>query len=154
MRELDLIDIKILTILQKDAGLSVKAVADKIGLSVSPTYDRINKLKANGIIEKNVILLNREKIGLGVVAYCHLSLKSHSTQTSSAFEEQIITFKEVMEIVKLSGNYDYMLKIVTKDLSTYHDFIESKLAKLSNIANLQTSFVMKELKRETAYKLV
>jgi Lrp/AsnC family leucine-responsive transcriptional regulator len=58
-----------------------------------------------------------------------------------------------MEIVKLSGNYDYMLKIVTKDLSSYHDFIESKLAKLSNIANLQTSFVMKELKRETAYKL-
>jgi DNA-binding Lrp family transcriptional regulator len=153
MVELDLIDIKILNMLQKDAALSAKAIADKIGLSVSPTYDRINKLKANGIIEKNVILLNREKIGLGVVAYCHLSLKSHSTQTSSAFEEQIITFKEIMEIVKLSGNYDYMLKIVTKDLSSYHDFIESKLAKLSNIANLQTSFVMKELKRETAYKL-
>lgn len=153
MPELDLIDIKILNMLQNDAGLSAKAIADKIGLSVSPTYDRINKLKANGIIERNVILLNREKIGLGVVAYCHLSLKSHSTQTSSSFEEQIITFREIMEIVKLSGNYDYMLKIVTKDLSSYHDFIESKLAKLANIANLQTSFVMKELKRDTAYKL-
>ncbi|MDI3319324.1 Lrp/AsnC family transcriptional regulator [Pinibacter soli] len=153
MVALDLIDIKILNMLQRDAALSAKAIADKIGLSVSPTYDRINKLKANGIIEKNVILLNREKIGLGVIAYCHLSLKSHSTQTSSAFEEQITVFEEIMEIVKLSGNYDYMLKIVTKDLSTYHDFIESKLAKLSNIANLQTSFVMKELKRETAYKL-
>jgi DNA-binding Lrp family transcriptional regulator len=153
MAELDLIDIKILNMLQKDAALSAKAIADKIGLSVSPTYDRINKLKANGVIEKNVVLLNRERLGLGVVAYCNLSLKSHATQTSTAFEEQIITFKEIMEIVKLSGNYDYMLKIVTKDLSSYHDFIESKLAKLSNIANLQTSFVMKELKRETAYKL-
>jgi len=153
MMALDLIDIKILNMLQRDASLSAKAIADKIGLSVSPTYDRINKLKANGVIEKTVTLLNREKIGLGVVAYCHLSLKSHSTQTSSAFEEQITVFEEIMEIVKLSGNYDYMLKIVTKDLSTYHDFIESKLARLSNIANLQTSFVMKELKRETAFKL-
>lgn len=153
MPELDLIDIKILNMLQKDASLSAKTIADKIGLSVSPTYDRISKLKANGIIVKNVTLLNREKIGLGVVAYCHLSLKSHSTPTSSAFEEQITEFEEIMEIVKLSGNYDYMLKIVTKDLSSYHDFIESKLARLSNIANLQTSFVMKELKRETAYKL-
>ncbi len=150
---MDTIDRKILNIIQNDASLSVKAIAAQIGLSVSPTYDRINKLKSNGIIGKNVILLNREKIGLGVVAYCHLTLKSHSTQTSSAFEEQIIFFDEIMEIVKLSGNYDYMLKVVTKDLPGYHEFIESKLAKLPHIANLQTSFVMKELKTETAYKV-
>lgn len=150
---LDPIDLQILQLLQEDASLSVKAIGAEVGLTVSPTYDRINRLKEAGVIEKNVLLLNHEQLGLGVIAYCHISLKNHAVATSTEFEKQAIVFKEVMEVVRLSGNFDYMLKVVTKDLKTYHEFIEGHLSRLPEIANLQTSFVMKELKRTTAYPI-
>ncbi|MBN9296694.1 MAG: Lrp/AsnC family transcriptional regulator [Filimonas sp.] len=150
---LDKTDLHILQLLQEDAGLSVKAIGAQVGLTVSPTYDRINRLKDTGVIEKNVLLLNHEKLGLGVIAYCHISLKNHAVDTSAAFEKQVTLFREVMEVVRLSGNFDYMLKVVTADLKTYHEFVEGYLSRLPEISNLQTSFVMKELKRTTAYPI-
>lgn len=154
MEQLDATDRRILTLLQEDATLSVKAISAAIGLTVSPTYDRINRLKKEGVIEKQIMLINREKVGLTVAAFCHINLKEHSLTLAQEFEDRITSFPEVMELDRLSGNFDYLLKVITADLKTYHEFIEQKLASLPNIGNLQSSFVMKEIKHETNLQLL
>jgi len=148
MEQLDATDKRILKLLQEDATLSVKTISSIIGLTVSPTYDRISRLKKEGIIERQVMLINREKVGLSVAAYCHINLKEHSLASAREFEERVSGFPEVLEFSRLSGNFDYTLKVVTADLNAYHEFVETKLAVLPNIGNLQSSFVMKEIKNE------
>lgn len=150
---LDAVDIRILALLQEDSSLSVKEIANKVGLSTSPTYERINRLQREGYILRYVALLNREMIGKGLVVYCNITLKEQSKETLRNFEQAVSALKEVMEVTCLSGNYDYLLKVVTPDMRTYHDFVIEKLSTIQNIANVQSSFVMEEIKRETAYWL-
>jgi Lrp/AsnC family leucine-responsive transcriptional regulator len=153
LEQLDAVDVKILSLLQKDSSLSVKEIANKVGLSTSPTYERINRLQREGFILKYVAILDREKIGMGLVVYCNITLKEQSKSTLRNFEQAASSLKEVMEVICLSGNYDYLLKVVTTDMRAYHDFVIEKLSTIENIANVQSSFVMEEIKRETAYWL-
>jgi Lrp/AsnC family leucine-responsive transcriptional regulator len=151
---LDATDKRILNLIQKDSQLSVKEVADAVGLSASPTYERIKRMERVGVIAKYVALLNKEKIERELVAICHVRLREHSQGMLSKFEKAIIKFDEVMEVQCLSGSIDYSLKVATRDMKSYQDFVLNKLSSLENIANVQSSFVMKEIKFETAYKLV
>lgn len=153
MENLDAVDIRILNLLQHDASLSVKEIAAKVGLSSSPTYERINRLTKEGYIKKYVVLLDREKIGKHLVVYCNVTLKEQSKITLKNFEKAASQLPEIMEITCLSGNYDYLLKVVTTDMRSYHDFVINKLSAIDNIENVQSSFVMEEIKRETAYPL-
>lgn len=154
MEQLDITDKKILNLLQKNALQSVKEVADKVGLSASPTYERIKRMEKVGVITKYVALLDRGKIDRELIAICNVKLREHSQAMLSKFEKAIVKFDEVMEVQCLSGSIDYSIKVATKDMKCYQEFVMNKLSSLENIANVQSSFVMKEIKFETAYKLL
>jgi Lrp/AsnC family leucine-responsive transcriptional regulator len=154
MEQLDAINKRILTLLQKNAVQSVKEIADKIGLSVSPTYERIKQLERTGVILKYVAILNKEKVGRELVAFCNVKLKEHSQAMFAKFEKAIVKFDEVMEVQCLSGTTDYSIKVVTKDMKSYQDFIMHQLSSIDNIANVYSYFVIKEIKSETAFKMV
>ena len=144
---------QILEIIQEDSTFSVKEIATKIGLSFTPTYERINHLEQSGIIKKYVALLDREKVGLEIAAYCNISLKEQSKSAMRAFEEIAISIPEIVEIISVSGTYDYMLRIIATDIKSYNDFILEVISELPGIAQYHSNIVMSEVKKETAYKI-
>jgi Lrp/AsnC family leucine-responsive transcriptional regulator len=151
--KLDTFDSQILNLLQNDASMAAKDIAMLIGLSVSPTYERIKRLKQEGYIEKYVALVNREKLGKHLLVLCTVTLKQQSLQTLKEFEETITSYKEVLEVLCIAGSNDYQLKIAVRDVNDYHDFVMKHLSSFSTISNLNSSFVLKEIKRETAFEV-
>ena len=141
-------------LLQQDAKLTTKQLAYHLGLTVTPVFERIKRLEKQGIISKYIAVLDNKKIGKNLVAYCNVSIKEHSRDFINNFESQIVNFPEVMECYHIAGMYDYLLKIVTKNMDSYHDFIYNKLATIKNIGNVRSSFVMNELKNSTAHQLL
>ncbi len=149
--ELDKIDKAILDILQKDSTISIKDIAAEVGLSATPTHERIKQLEERGIIQKYVALVNREKIGINLLVYCNVVLKEQSKKALLDFEKAVFKIPEVMEVISISGTYDYMLKIAATDINGYNDFVMNKLANIPNIGQYHSSIVLCEAKRETAY---
>lgn len=150
---LDETDVRILELLQADALLTNKELADKLGKSITPVYERIRRLEKEGYITRYAAILDKNKLGRNVVAFTNVQLKQHAQQILTSFEKSIVKFEEVMECYHMTGVYDYLLKIVVTDMNAYRDFIVNKLAKLTDIATVQSSFVMTEVKHETAYKI-
>lgn len=153
MDTFDPIDKKILKVLQTDARLNTKQIAGKIGLTVTPTYERLKKIEQSGVVKEYVALLDRDKIGKTIVAFINVSLQLHSKPLINVFEKAIIKVPEVMECFHVAGNFDYLLKVVVKDMNSYQNFLSNKLATIENIAHVQSSFVMTEIKHQTAYVL-
>lgn len=153
-QNLDHKDLQILDLLQRNSNYSVKEIGEKIGLSFTPTYERIKYLEKNGFIEKYAAILSRKKIGIELVAYCNVTITNQSKESLDSFEQEIIKHDEVQEVLSLSGTYDYMLKISTKDIDSYNKFIINVLANTPNIYQYHSSIVLNEIKRETAYKLL
>ena len=153
MSKFDIINKKILTLLQHDARLTTKEIADKLGKSSTAIYERIRWLQDEGYIKKYVAILDREKINMDLVAFTTVQLKEHAHQMLKDFEKAVVKLPEVMECYHMTGSYDYLLKIVVKDMNAYHEFILNKLAKLSNIGTVQSSFNMADVKHETAYPM-
>jgi DNA-binding Lrp family transcriptional regulator len=151
--KLDETDKKLLMLLQKNAKLTTKQLAHHLGLTITPVFERIKRLEKQGVIDKYVAILNKEKIGRKLIAFCNVSIKEHSREYIHHFESQIIKFPEVMECYHIAGMYDYMLKITTENMDSYHDFIYNKLATIDNIGNVRSSFVMNELKSSTVHQL-
>ena len=149
---MDSIDRKILMELQRSRQ-NTKEIAGKIGLSVTPTYERIRKLEQQGVIAKYVALLDREKIGKRVVAYCQVTLVKHQKELISHFEQEIRTYPEIMECHHVSGNYDFLLKIAVSDIPAFHQFINEKLSVLEGISNIHSAFVMNSVMEHTVYQL-
>ncbi|GGP05290.1 AsnC family transcriptional regulator [Cloacibacterium rupense] len=154
MENLDQKDLQILDILQRNSNYSVKEIGEKIALSFTPTYERIKNLEKNGTIEKYIALLNRKKIGVELVAYCNVTIRNQSKNSLDEFEKEIVQYDEVQEVISLSGTYDFMLKIATKNIDSYNNFITSVLANTPNIYQYHSSIVLNEIKRETAYKIL
>ena len=150
---MDATDKLILNLLQKDTLTSIKEIADKVSLSTSPTYERIKRMEKVGVIHKYVALLNKEKIERELIAMCHINLKNHSQASIKKFEDTISKFDEIMEVYCMSGENEYLLKIITKDVKSYHEFVLNTLASIENVAKAQSSIVMKEIKFETAFEL-
>jgi Lrp/AsnC family leucine-responsive transcriptional regulator len=146
MIQLDVLDLKIIEILKENSKLSYKEIADKIGLSTTPTYERIKRLEKNNIILKYTIHENKVLLDKGMKVYCQVSLKGHNKELIELFEKEVIKLKEVVTLHHIAGNMDYLLFIETKDIETYHHFLREKLASIPNIANVQSSFVLKSLK--------
>lgn len=151
--QLDAKDQLILEILQKDSTISVKDIGEKIGLSFTPTYERIKNLERNGVIKKYVALVDRFKIGVEIVVYCNITLKEQSKEALDEFEQMIIAIPQVLDVISLSGNYDYMLKIVAHDIRSYNEFVVNVISNIPNIGQYHSSIVMNECKKETAYPL-
>lgn len=153
MAKYDLADKRILMLLQHDARLTTKEIADKLGKSVTAVYERIRRLEKEGYISGYVAILNRELIEKRLVAFANVQLKEHAHLMLKDFEKSVVKLAEVMECHHMTGSYDYLLKIVVDDMAAYHDFILNKLAKLANIGTVQSSFIMTEVKYGTAYHL-
>jgi DNA-binding Lrp family transcriptional regulator len=150
---LDHVDIRILQLLQHDARITNKEIADKLGKSPTSIHDRIRKMEDGGIIERYVALLNRELVGKHLLAFTTVQLKEHSQAALRGFEKEGIKFQEVMECYQLTGQFDFLLKIAIRDMNEYNAFLMNKLATLPNIGVVQTFFVLSEGKAETGYAL-
>ncbi|ROI13850.1 Lrp/AsnC family transcriptional regulator [Epilithonimonas hominis] len=143
----------ILSLLQEDSTLSVKEISEKIGLTFTPTYERIKNLEKQGVVEKYVAILNREKLGINIVVYCNIRLKEQSQKTLQEFEDYISKYDEVQEIISLSGEYDYMLKILASDINSYNNFTVNIISNGPNIGQYHSSIVLAEVKKTTKFKL-
>ena len=149
MKSLDKLDYKILNILQEDNTIAIKDLAERIGLSFTPTYERVKSLKNNGIIKKYVAIVDREKVGYELVAYCNVTIKNKSVEILRDFEEKLNKCPEIVEVVSVSGVYDYMIKIVTKNIKEYNDFVDKTFTNYPHIGDYHSSIVLCTVKEET-----
>ncbi|WP_269684934.1 Lrp/AsnC family transcriptional regulator [Flavobacterium lacustre] len=150
---LDSIDKKLLYLLQNDTKKTTKELSLKLHLSVTAVYERIKKLEREGIIDKYVVLLNRAKVEKGFVVFCHLKLIQHTKEFIDKFENEVIQLKEVLECHHVSGDYDYILKIVVKDMEAYRAFLVTKLTTLEHIGSTHSTFMISEVKSTTVVEL-
>ncbi|MDG1428202.1 MAG: Lrp/AsnC family transcriptional regulator [Crocinitomicaceae bacterium] len=144
--KLDSTDKIILRLLSEDGKLGTKEIAHEIGLTVTPTYERIKRLERNGVIKGYRAMLNRTLIGKELQVHCHISLKDHDTSLIQQFEKQIVSLEEVSGCFNIAGDYDYTLYVEVEDMNAYHSFLRSTLASIPNISNVESAFVMKVMK--------
>jgi len=149
----DAIDTKLLMLLQHDAKQTTKQLSLKLNLSVTAVYERIKKLEREGVIEKQVVLLNRNKIKKGFVVFCHLKLMQHTKEFIAQFEKEVVVLPEVLECFHVSGDYDYILKIFVEHMEEYREFMVTKLTTLQHIGSTHSTFMIGEVKNTTAYTL-
>ena len=150
---MDSTDKKLLQLLQTDTKKTTKELSLKLNLSVTAVYERIKKLEREGIIDKYVALLNRNKINKGFVVFCHIKLIQHSKEFLTKFESEIVKLDEVLECFHVSGDYDYILKICVKDMEEYREFIVTKLTTLNHIGSTHSTFMIGEVKNTTVFKI-
>lgn len=148
---MDAIDKKLLKLLQEDTKKTTKELSLKLNLSVTAVYERIKKLEREHIIDKYVVLLNRNKINKGFVVFCHLKLLQHTKEFISQFEKEVVKLDEVLECFHVSGDYDYILKICVKDMEEYREFMVTKLTTLNHIGSTHSTFMIGEVKNTTAF---
>ncbi|MBK8698795.1 MAG: Lrp/AsnC family transcriptional regulator [Saprospiraceae bacterium] len=146
MDKIDDTDRLILKLLQQNARFTSKELSAHLNLSLSPIYERIKRLEKDGLIRQYVTLLDKDLLGFSLIAYCHVSLKEHAKPLLKKFEEDVLYFPEVLECYHVTGNFDYMLKVLVTDMKIYQDFIVNKLATLENIGHVQSLFVMSTVK--------
>lgn len=151
--KLDDKDLKILSLLQENANISNKEIALATNLTLTPVYERIKKLGAMSLLRKKVFLLNREKLGLNVMALVLVSIEKHSGEGALAFMNEVKKIPEVVECLHITGAFDFQLKIYTKDIEHYHEFNFKKLAAIKNIRKMESHFVMKEVINTTSLPL-
>lgn len=149
----DKTDRKLLMLLQSDAKQTTKQLAHHLSLTVTPVFERIRKLEKSGYITKYVALTDKRKLGKLLTVFCHVSLKEHNKEMIREFENKVMHIPEVMECHHVAGIHDYLLKVVADDMDAYHHFIYNKLTSIGNIANVNSSFVMNEIKYTTAHHL-
>ncbi len=151
--KLDSIDRKLLQLLQQDSHLSAAELAERVGLSQSPCWRRINRLQQEGFICKKVALLDRHKLGLGIVVFVNIKLSAHGWNMLNEFEEAIVGFAEVLECWTMSGGMDYTLRVVTQDIESYEQFLRRRLLQLPHIQEAQSNITMTEVKNTTELPL-
>ncbi|WP_367867601.1 Lrp/AsnC family transcriptional regulator [Pedobacter sp. WC2423] len=153
MTELDVTDKEILRILQINASITHKQLSEQLYKSVATIHERIRRLKNLGYIMRTVVILDRRKIEMNLIAYSQVLLNDHAAETLKGFEDEVVKFPEVMECLQMTGSFDFVLKIATRDMDTYHDFYRRKLTTLPNITTVQSFFVLSEAKTDTAYPI-
>ncbi len=144
--QLDAIDLQILDLLSKNGKLGNKEIAAVIGLSTTPTFERVKRLERKGIIKGYSAILDKKIIGKGLKVFCQVSLKSHNAEIIDGFEKEIVHLSEISACYHIAGDFDYSLFIEVADMDEYQQFLKQKLANIPNIANVQTAFVMSTLK--------
>lgn len=150
---MDLTDIKILRLLQNNARLTYKEIADQIHLTQTPVFDRIKRMESNGVIEKYVTILNRKKVGNSLTVYNQVTMTNQTVDVSRKFDEAIANLPEVVECNFVSGGFDYLLKIIVPDMETYHKFHQLKLSMIPGVSLINSYFVMSEVKSTTEIPL-
>jgi len=146
-------DIKILTLLQQDASLTAAEIAEQVNLSVSPCWRRINRLEKEGVIEKEVALLNAEKLGMGLVIFARISLSQNDEASLHTFEERVRQFPEVVECYTVTGAADYFLKIITRDIKRYDQFLRRHLLQIPQVRDVNSNVAVTQVKYTTGLPL-
>ncbi len=149
MIKLDETDVRLLNALQKDAKANTKELCDKLHLSKTPVYERMRRLEKEGAIKGYSAIIDNKKVGLPLVVFCNVSLAVHDDEHIERFKKDISEIEEIMECYSTGGFYDFLLKIVLKDLDEYNTFVFEKLTKVHGIVKMQSSFVLSEIKHKT-----
>src|SRR5258705_12478016 len=145
--ELDEKDRAILRLLQHNARITVKEISDKIHLSTTPVYERIKRMEEAGVIKQYATLVDHSKVKKGLMVICYVSLKQHSKTGGAKFIRAIQEMNEVIECYNISGEFDFMLKVLVENMDAYYDFHVNKLSDVENIGNVQSVFVMGIIKQ-------
>jgi len=144
---IDEIDLRILNILQLNAKLTNKEIAQKVNLSSTPVFERIKKLEKEGYIEKYVAILNAEILGKSLTVFCNITLKEHTKKIGNQFVKDITSLHEVTECYNISGDYDFLLKIQVANMKGYQHFVLNRLGEIKNIGSAHSTFVMGTIKQ-------
>ncbi len=150
---LDKTDRKLLNFLQEDCKQTNKELSNNLNLSVTAVYERIKKLERAGVVKKYVSLLDKEKVNMGFVVFCQIKLVQHAKAYLTKFEKEVTQLDEVLECFHVSGDYDYLLKVMVKDMPHFRSFMVTKLTTLKHIGSTHTSFTISEVKNTTAISL-
>jgi Lrp/AsnC family transcriptional regulator, cysteine-sensing transcriptional activator len=146
---MDTIDHAILRLLQEDATLSIQEVADQVGLSSTPCWRRIQKLETAGVIRKQVVLLDAKKINLDVTVFVAVRTNQHNQKWWERFKEAVVAIPEVVEFYRMSGEVDYLLRVVVPDIAAY-DEVYKRLIESIDLYDVSSSFAMEQIKYTTA----
>ena len=144
---LDQTDLSILYLLQQNARATVKEIADKVNLSTTPVHERIKRLEKSGVIKQYAALIDHTKVKKGLMVICYVSLKQHNKNAGTKFIKSILEMNEVIECYNISGEFDFMLKVVSESMDAYYDFHVNKLSQAENLGHVQSVFVMGIIKQ-------
>jgi DNA-binding Lrp family transcriptional regulator len=139
--------------LQADAAVTHRQIAQTLRRSITTIHDRISRLKQEGIILRSVAILDRKKVGKGLLTFSHVLLNQHTIEVLEQFEKAVKQFPEVLECFQMTGSFDFLLRVSTRDMEEYHEFYRYKLAKLPNITTVNSYFALSETKSITAYPI-
>ncbi len=151
--KLDEKDIEILKLLQADGRLTTAEIAERVNLSQSPCWRRINQFEQEGLVQKKVHLLNRDALGIEMLVFTSINLSTNSRESLEQFEQEIIKFPEVVECHTMTGSIDYMLKIITKSLRHFETFVRNQLTQLPNIREIHSNISVTAIKVTTELPL-
>lgn len=147
---IDELDARILELIQEDASLSVADLAERVGLSPSPCWRRIKRLEDLGVIRKRVTVLDAEKLGLGFEVYVSVKLSLPSRSNLEAFEARLENWPEVVSCQTVTGHEDYMLRVMTRDMHAYDDFLRDKLLASDLVSGVESRIIMRSVRQTTA----
>ncbi len=150
---LDVVDARILELIQQDAALSVAEIAEKVGLSSSPCWRRIKRLEDVGVIRRRVTLLDREQLGLNFEVYAEVKLSMPTRDNLEAFERAVIDLPEVTQCATVTGGMDYVLRIVTRDMHAFDEFLRERLLSLGLVQEVESRIVIRSVKNSTTVPL-
>jgi Lrp/AsnC family transcriptional regulator len=145
----DKTDKQILKILQQDCSHSLQHIADTLHLTTTPCWNRIKRLEDSGLIKKRVALLDADKVGLELIAFVQIKTLHHSESWFEEFVLQVKSFPQVMEFYRMAGEYDYMLKVLVKDMRSYDQFYKTLVNNVSGLTDVNSNFAMQQLKYTT-----
>ncbi len=148
--ELDRIDLRILAALQSNGRLQNIDLANKVGLSPSPCLRRVKNLENNGVIEAYTALLNKSMVGFSLTIFARVSLTNQTKVSVDGFEKAIQLRAEILDCYLITGEYDYLLRIVAQSLESYHEFLEKHLTQIPNVQNFITEIPLKQVKATQA----
>jgi Lrp/AsnC family leucine-responsive transcriptional regulator len=153
MISFDLVDKKLLQLLQSNAKKTTKELSLLLNLSVTAVYERIKKLERQGVIKSYVALIDPQKIQRNFVVFCHVKLTQHLRAYVTSFEKEVVKIDEVLECYHVSGDYDYILKVAVADMEAYRIFMVTKLTTLDHIGSTHSTFVIEGVKQSNIYKI-
>ncbi len=153
MIELDRTTRRLIDTLQRKGRQSAQQLAEAVGMSATPVWRRLKELEQSGVIRREVVLMDREKLGLAICAWAYVSLVRHTDGAVEDFERLVAASPEIMECASITGEADYVVKVVVPDMKAYDRFLQERLFKLKGVASIRTNVVLREVKYETALPL-
>jgi Lrp/AsnC family transcriptional regulator, leucine-responsive regulatory protein len=153
MSSLDSFSIRILSELQRDARQTILQIAQRIGLSSTPCWKRVKEMERDGVIRGYTALIDRDKVGLHICVLAEINLSRHSEKNAIEFEKEVAACPQIIECYSTTGNADYMVKVITRDIKSYETFLQTVLFRLPGVDHVRSSIVLRELKYDSRMPL-